>query len=874
MQTAITDICKALENGLTVFTPNRRLAAEWHKHYARYQEKQGRLSYPTPCIMNLTIWMNTLFEHVALSGLEQTPSLLNTTLAHYLWESIVQSTTDETPLLQPSRTAQLLQSAYTTLKQWQISLNDPALTNSAEDERANQWMQRYHQLCKQNTWLDQAELPDWLIKHADRLKPYLPKSFMLIGFNELTPQQTHFIHCIKQHAKAIPSPDIGHQAPGQRIALATEKEEWETVARFAKQWQQQHPNARFGMVVQDLENKRDRIAHIFKHYFNEADFNISAGKRLSDYPVIQAALQFLNYHHGNLNSDEFTILMNTPFLAGSEKEQCGRARLDFIRREHNIIACHLKRLSRQQESWFQEHAPILHKHLTTYYKTIAAYPKQGLSKWGACFNEALTCLGWPGERILNSEEYQVVQAWLNVLAELSQLDVVAGELNFSEALHCLTLITHQTVFQAKTPEAPLQILGVLEAAGLPFDALWVTGLDHLSWPPPAKPNPFIPKALQREKNMPHATALRELAYCQHMMQQFQASAPTVCFSYAKIKDTTEREASGLIKAFPEITLNDLTLAPLAHTTHTNTPLESLHDETGPALTTTKLSGGINVIKLQAHCPFKAFAEARLDAQPLNEPLPGLSAKDRGILLHSALESVWQTLQTQANLMALSDAALDNTLQEAIQLAFNSINLPFSPNSHYLQLEKQRMQTLMKEWLSLEKQRPPFSVLTHEKSVSLALGDMTLSARIDRIDDIGNGKKLIIDYKTGTNNQPSAWFDERPDQPQLPLYALLDKNNTAGITFAEVATGRCKFKGVSDDELHMAGITAFADVKHEQKQTNFQAQCEHWEISMTTLAKQFANGHAAIDPKHPTLSCEHCELTAFCRINEKSETHAN
>jgi ATP-dependent helicase/nuclease subunit B len=874
MQAAITDICKALENGLTVFTPNRRLAAEWHKHYAHYQQAQGKLSYPTPCIVNLTVWMNTLFEHVILSGVEHTPQLLNTTLAHYLWESIVQSTTDETPLLQPSRTAQLLQSAYTTLKQWQISLNDPALTPTIEDEKANQWMQRYKTLCEQNTWLDQADLPDWLMQHESHLIPHLPTAFMLIGFNELTPQQTHFIQCIKQYAKEHSPPLFTNQAPCQRLALATEKEEWETVARFVKQWQHQHPNARFGMVVPDLENKRDRIANLFKHYFNEADFNISAGKRLSDYPVIQAALQFLNYHHGNVNSDEFTALMNTPFLASSEKEQCGRARLDFIRREHNIIACNLKYLTRQQESWFQEQAPILHKHLTAYYKTLAAYPKQGLSRWGECFNDLLTCLGWPGERILNSEEYQVVQAWLNVLAELAQLDVVAGELSFSEALHCLTLIAHQTVFQAKTPEAPLQILGVLEAAGLPFDALWVTGLDHLSWPPPAKPNPFIPKALQREKNMPHATALRELAYCQHMMQQFQTSAPWVTFSYAKIKDTTERDACGLIKAYPEISTNDLTLAPLAQAEHISTPLESLHDDTGPALTTTKLSGGINVIKLQAHCPFKAFAEARLDAKPLNEPLPGLSAKDRGILLHSALESIWQKLQTQANLMALSEAELDAALQEAIQLAFNSTHLPFSPNSHYLQLEKQRMQTVMKEWLLLEKQRPPFHVLTHEKSVSLALGEMTLSARIDRIDDLGHGKKLIIDYKTGSHNQPSAWFDERPDQPQLPLYALLDKDNTTGITFAEVATGRCKFKGVSDDDLHIAGITAFADVKHDHKQASFQAQCEHWEMNMTALAKQFASGHAAIDPKNPTLSCEHCDLTAFCRINEKSETHAN
>lgn len=873
MQTAINEICKALETGLALFTPNRRLAAEWHKHYARYQHAQGRLSYPTPTIHPLTVWMNTLFEHAVINQNAPSPTLLNPTLSHYLFESIVQSTTDEIPLLQPSRTAQLLQSAYTTLKQWQISLNDPALTPTEEDERANQWMQRYAKRCELNGWLDQSALPDWLCEHLDFIKQALPRSFMLLGFNELTPQQAHFLNHIKQYSHEITAPVLNStQQSCHRIALNTEQDEWETTARFAKQCWQANPHARIGVVLLDLENKRDSIAQVFKRYFQTDEFNISAGKRLPDFPVIHAAIQCLNLHHGNIDSDEFTWLMTSPYLGGSEKEQYGRARLDFIRREHNVIACNLKHLSRQQESWFQEHAPLFYRHLNAFYQNISGHQKQGLAEWGQCFNNALTALGWPGERILNSEEYQVVQAWLGVLSEMAQLDTVAGKLTHSEALHCLTLIAHQTVFQAKTPEAPIQLLGVLEAAGLPFDALWVCGLDHLSWPPPAKPNPFIPKRLQREKNMPHATAKRELVYCQHVMHQFQTAAPSVMFSFAKIKESTEREACGLIKHHPEITLTDLKLAPAAHTAWSTIALDTFVDEFGPPLNTTTLTGGVNLIKLQAHCAYKAFAEARIDAKPLTEPMPGLTPKDRGILLHSALESFWQKIKSQAQLNALSNTEYEAELNTAIELAFNSTKLPFSPKSQYLQLEKQRMQTLMHEWLILEKQRPTFNVISHEKSVSLALGELTLAARIDRIDDLGEGKKLIIDYKTGTQNQPSGWFDQRPDQPQLPLYALLDPEHTLGIAFAEVVTGKCKFKGVSAHELDIPGIEPITQIKHENNQLNFQAQCETWDHQLSTLAQQFANGYAAINPKHRKQSCEHCDLTAFCRINEEARPH--
>ena len=55
----------------------------------------------------------------------------------------------------------------------------------------------------------------------------------------------------------------------------------------------------------------------------------------------------------------------------------------------------------------------------------------------------------------------------------------------------------QTLFQPEAPDVPIQVLGVLESAGLEFDHLWVMGLTDEAWPIPARPNPFIPVALQR-----------------------------------------------------------------------------------------------------------------------------------------------------------------------------------------------------------------------------------------------------------------------------------------------------------------------------------------------------------------------------------------
>ncbi len=48
------------------------------------------------------------------------------------------------------------------------------------------------------------------------------------------------------------------------------------------------------------------------------------------------------------------------------------------------------------------------------------------------------------------------------------------------------------------------MLGVLESAGLRFDCLWVSGLTDEAWPLEARPNPFLPVALQKKAGIPQA----------------------------------------------------------------------------------------------------------------------------------------------------------------------------------------------------------------------------------------------------------------------------------------------------------------------------------------------------------------------------------
>ena len=104
-----------------------------------------------------------------------------------------------------------------------------------------------------------------------------------------------------------------------------------------------------------------------------------------------------------------------------------------------------------------------------------------------------------------------VDAMAGVAGGCAAARIGAGAVSFTEALGHLQRLSYRP-FAAQNRRFPLQILGLLEAAGQPFDALWVMGMDGRNWPPPAQPNPLLPIALQRAQLMPRSSSQRELLW--------------------------------------------------------------------------------------------------------------------------------------------------------------------------------------------------------------------------------------------------------------------------------------------------------------------------------------------------------------------------
>ena len=143
--------------------------------------------------------------------------------------------------------------------------------------------------------------------------------------------------------------------------------------------------------------------------------------------------------------------------------------------------------------------------------------------------------------------------------------------------------------------------------------------------------------------------------------------------------------------------------------------------------------------------------------------------------------------------------------------------------------------------------------------------------LDRVDRLADGSLAIIDYKTGRVD-PKKWFGDRPEDPQLPLYAASAQETPFGIVFAVIRDDECLFKGVVRNDGEFPGLpprrSKTTEYLHEAGE-NMTATVADWKRVLQRLMDDFLAGIAPIDPKDGNKTCDNswCELHALCRVRE-------
>ena len=150
-------------------------------------------------------------------------------------------------------------------------------------------------------------------------------------------------------------------------------------------------------------------------------------------------------------------------------------------------------------------------------------------------------------------------------------------------------------------------------------------------------------------------------------------------------------------------------------------------------------------------------------------------------MHGVLASVWKRLEDKDALDAIDDAALEALLVAAADEAIGRQrrDRPTTLSGRFAAIERDRLVRLARAWLDHERSRGGFTVLATEGQRAAGLGTLKLSLRLDRVDQLASGERVVIDYKTGRAAVPSL-LGERLDEPQLPLYVTVAEPDAGAL----------------------------------------------------------------------------------------------
>ncbi|MBL8518643.1 MAG: PD-(D/E)XK nuclease family protein [Betaproteobacteria bacterium] len=881
------DLLARLAAGATLVTPNRRLAQHFKDQFDAAQRAAGLAVWPSADVLPWPAFVARCFEGIAAER-DDAPVLLSAEQAAVLWDQAIARAAVEAGLLSVAQTAAQCAEAWSLAHAWRLWPRMKSVPLSDDARAFAAWADVYEAQCRRSGAIDAARLADWIGSRLATEGWQRPARIVLAGFELRTAAQSALLAAFAQagsHVEAVALDDASGATA--RVACADANAEIAAAARWAHARLIARPDSRIGVVVPDLGARREEVLRIFASVMRTsalsgddslAAADVSLGAALAAWPLVHDALRLLDAARERpLPFADWSLIVQSPFIGGAVEEASARGTLDAALREICFAEETLAGV-RHAMARTRAPAPLLAARLGAFAEAArgASALRVPPSEWGQRFTEWLKAAGFPGERTLNSIEHQTLARLRALLEDLSALDRVLPRITLNDALARVRRLAGETTFQPEQRALPVQVLGILESAGIGFDHLWVTGLTANAWPLAARPHPFLPVLSQREAGMPDASPAAALAVDRRITAGWMAAAPEVVFSHAAREGERELIASPLIASVPLVALSDIAPAreqSAAERMLAARRMETRVDETAPALTFTgPLRAGAAVLRDQAACPFRATARHRLRAKALDEPTPGLTAMQRGTLLHAVLQCLWMPPADQHAVLQRSDESLAEWVRDTVAsvMAEHRDAMPLRATPRLAHIESARLARLVTLWLAVEKARAPFKVEVAEQRREVMAGRLPLSVRLDRMDRLTDGalagRALVIDYKAGKSSV-AGWAGMRPDEPQLPLYLLSDADDVAALAFAQVRQGEMGFKGLGAAEGVAPGIRTPDRIDGETAAAAWQRCVDEWREAISALGNQFLDGYAAVDPKSP-MSCEQCDLHRLCRIADR------
>ncbi len=792
---------RALAEGVTVVTASRRLARALGERHADAMQSGGLTAWPTPAI---TTWSRWLRDVADLFCGGQQPYCISPIQARVLWDRcIAAEVRDDGANL--GAVVRAAMDAWALLHAYDVPMSAVETEIDSRDQGVfARAAGRYAAELQRLGWVDEPTLPATVLARTGDATRLAGTALYLAGFDRLTPVQRRLTDRVVELGGRVDKGECATPRALNAMPFESAEAEWPAAGHWARNRLHKNPAERIGIIVTGLERDPAAVGRLVREGFVPGwqtsgplvrrTVNVSLGTALDAYPMISVGLLVVRWLHDPLTSRQLGVLLRSPLLGRAATG--GRARLEAALRQlaaRDWTPARTRRVFAREElepevGDFLERVAALEDLLRE--QPASASPRA----WATVFETALGVMGWPGRAPPGTLDHQLLNRWRELLGEFASLDAVTGSLSLDSAAERLRQLAREAVFQPEDTGAALHVLGPLEAAGMAFDAIWITGLTAEAWPGAGGATPLLSRRLQREYGLPDATPEDTREFAATVLARISASAETVTGSFATLDGDSEQGPS-LLAPIQPVDSDASDPGWFASSYRGRVRLARIPGDKAPPMRPgERLRGGSATINWQIAEPFGAFARGRLALGSLDPFAEGLTPLLRGNIIHDALRLLYAELPTRD---AIRDWSDEQRAERTATAARNAIRrhrvAAGSTLERLLDLEERRVAGLLAEVIALDGERSPFRVSSVEGKSSGILGGVSLSLRHDRLDATDDGSIMILDYKTGTRKK----FLEKgePRDYQLVVYAATAGNPVSDIGLFNVDKREVGIDGV-------------------------------------------------------------------------------
>ena len=858
---------QALAAGRTVIVPTPQRASALRFAWARHQLRKGLPVWASPDVLTWDAWLGREWQRAQLASAQgPTHTSLGRSQERLLWEQALLGLDRDDAHLLTSHASALAQSAARVVRS---GIPESRIGVTEEEQLLVAASRALRERCEARGWICLTLTP------AEGFSGLRCAAPLVAGQPELDLLQRRLGRMLWPDA-ALLAPPATPAAQTRFLRAPDRSSELQAVAQWCHQ-QLVQDGARRLLVVSVYSDPPVRVlacqlwsqlatdtAAELTGSIDPALLTVEGGESLLQHALIADALAALQLLGDAVDTAALCQLLLSPYLHFSGIVEC--TSLEWQLREWGRARWPSRVLTGNLAT-LESRCPVAAR-LADWLSQLRSAADEGplsMGGWAAVFDKLLTAAGFPGNRSLDSHDAQRLTRWRELLDEFAALDSVAGTVSADEALRRLRALATHGTHEAASRDAAITLTDDIGDPLVNYDGIWVLGLSESQWPRPPRPNPFVPLVEQQQASWPEASVTLRAQQAAQSLACWRARAGQLQLSYAQLDaDIHCRPSPVLAREQPDWEM------PPSASCHARTGLSQpmAVDHALPARAPEAhgitLRSGARLLQQQQDCPFRAQAEQRLGAGDLPQFADGISVLMRGSLLHGLCEGLWKELGDQRGLLALTQAQRLDCIERHWRRALNGLEKGIRDRVDVRVLERERRRTaqLINRLLELEAARPDFRIAAVEQELQINWGGARLRMRVDRIDELADGSRLLIDYKSGRADRIKLDADE-PRPLQLAAYVAALASQDAPVQGAALLSLHAAQLGFRGRALDIENAPRGLKV-----QPDWNEQSARWQQVVEQLLDAHLQGDARVAPAQG--ACRYCHLASFCRIQPGQE----